>query len=228
MKTSEKIVNTLIKTLVRTVCRIDASELEQVPAEGPLIIATNHVTFLEAPVVYTHLMPRPLTAFSKTETWDNPFLGWLFDLWEIIPLKRGEADLGALRKGMQALDEGMILTIAPEGTRSYTGILAEGHPGVVMVALRSESPILPVATFGHEDLGQNLKRLRRTDFNIRVGRPFRLKKPEGKITREIRRKMTDEIMYQIAALLPEPYRGVYADASKASTTYLEFLDEPSA
>lgn len=228
MKTSEKIVNTVIKTLVRTVCRIDASELEQVPAEGPLIIATNHVTFLEAPVVYTHLMPRPLTAFSKTETWDNPFLGWLFDLWEIIPLKRGEADLGALRKGMQALDEGMILTIAPEGTRSYTGILAEGHPGVVMVALRSESPILPVATFGHEDLGQNLKRLRRTDFNIRVGRPFRLKKPEGKITREIRRKMTDEIMYQIAALLPEPYRGVYADASKASTTYLEFLDEPSA
>lgn len=227
MKLPEKIVNGLIRTLVRTVCRIDAAELERVPARGPLIIATNHVTFLEAPVVYTHLMPRPLTAFSKTETWDNPILGWLFDLWEIIPIKRGEADLAALRKGMNALDEGMILTIAPEGTRSYTGILAEGHPGVVMVALKSDAPILPVATYGHENLGQNLKRLRRTDFNIRVGRPFRLKKPEGKVNREIRRKMTDEIMYQIAVLLPEQYRGVYADPAKASTTYLEFENETS-
>lgn len=222
MSLIERVVNAIIKKLVQIACRIDAEQLEKVPQEGPLIIITNHITFLEAPVVYTHLMPRPLTAFSKTETWEKPFLGWLFDLWGIIPIRRGEADLSALRKGLQVLREGFILTVAPEGTRSGNGVLAKGLPGVVTVALRSKAPILPVATFGHEALNENLRRLRRTDFNIRVGEPFHLKEIEGKVTREIREAMIDEMMYQIAALLPERYRGVYADLENAPHDYLIF------
>jgi len=222
MSILERIVNAVIKTIVRTVCRIDDAELAKVPDKGPLIIITNHVTFLEAPVVYTHLMPRPLTAYSKTESWDKSFRGWLFDLWEIIPLRRGEADLTAIRKGLQVLREGTILTIAPEGTRSGTGVLAEGLPGAVTVALRSKAPIIPVATYGHENLTENLKRLRRTDFHIRVGEIFHLYQPSGKVTRQIRKQMIDEMMYRIAALLPEEYRGVYADLENATQEYLIF------
>lgn len=226
MRTTERIVNAAIKGLVRIACRIDAAELDAIPREGPLIIATNHITFLEAPIYYTHLMPRPLTAFSKTETWENPFLGWLFDLWEIIPLKRGEADLGALRKGMEVLKQGTILTIAPEGTRSGNGQLARGYPGIVTVALRSGSPIIPTVSYGHEHLKANLRRLRRTDFHIRVGNPFHLKETNGKLKREIRTQMTDEIMYQLAALLPTSYRGIYSDLSRATEEYLQF-ENPS-
>jgi 1-acyl-sn-glycerol-3-phosphate acyltransferase len=183
---------------------------------------TNHINILEAPVIYTRLSSRLVTGFSKTETWDNPFKAWLFNLWDVIPIRRGEPDRTAIRKGLKALQDGYLLAIAPEGTRSYHGKLQHGHPGVVMVALLSDVPILPVAHYGHENYKQKLRKLRRADFNIRVGKPFKLKRPSGKVTKEIRKKMTDEIMYQLAHLLPPGNRGVYSDISKASETYIDF------
>ncbi len=219
---SERTTNTIIKGITSILCRVDASQLAQVPSQGPLIIASNHINFLEAPIIYTRLSPRPVTGFSKTESWDNPLLGWLFNLWGIIPIRRGEADKNALKKGLQVLTEGYILTIAPEGTRSHDGRLQSGHPGIVMLALLSEAPILPLVHYGHEAYKQNLRKLRRAEFNVVVGKPFRLHKPNQKVTSEIRQKMVDEIMFQLARLLPLAYRGVYADLSKATEEYLDF------
>jgi 1-acyl-sn-glycerol-3-phosphate acyltransferase len=219
---TERATNTTIKGLTSVICRVDAAELAQVPAQGPLIVASNHINILEVPIIYTRLAPRPMTGFSKTESWDNPFLAWLFDLWGIIPIRRGEADKTALKKGLQALEQGFILTIAPEGTRSRDGRLQAGRPGIVMLALISGAPILPVVHYGHEDFKKDFRKLRRPEFYALVGRPFRLQKPEYKVTSEIRQKMVDEIMYQMAQLLPPAYRGVYADLSKATEEYLDF------
>jgi len=222
---TEQVTNRVVKWVTSALCRVDASQLARVPTQGPLIIVTNHINFLEAPVIYTRLSPRPVTGFAKTETWDSAFLGWLFDVWGIIPIRRGEPDKTALKRGVQALKDGYILTIAPEGTRSNDGRLLRGYAGIAMVALLSGAPLLPIAHYGHENYKQELRHLRRSQFHARVGHPFTLSSRGEKTSSEIRQRMTDEIMYQLAALLPPAYRGVYADFSMASTKYLVFSDD---
>lgn len=128
----------------------------------------------------------------------------------------------AFRSAFEALRQGKILAIAPEGTRSGHGRLGRGHPGIIILAQRSNAPILPVVFFGGEKFRDNLNRFKRTDFNIRVGKVFALAFPEGKLDRMVRDQMVEEIMYQIASLLPEEYRGHYSDLSGLSTNYLRF------
>jgi 1-acyl-sn-glycerol-3-phosphate acyltransferase len=223
MTVTQTVVRTSIKRVTRILCRVDDAQLAKVPAHGPLILVANHINFLEVPLLYSHLHPRRLTGFAKIETWNNPAMAFLFDLFGAIPLRRGEADVAAIRRGLEVLEAGHILAVAPEGTRSGHGRLQRGHPGVVMLALRSGAPLLSMVYYGGESFRRNLTSLRRTDFHIVVGNPFYLN-AAGKVTREMRQQMTDEIMYQIAALLPPDYRGYYSDLSAATETYLRFPD----
>jgi 1-acyl-sn-glycerol-3-phosphate acyltransferase len=219
---TERVTNVWVRGLTTLLCKVDTHQLARVPEKGPLFIVTNHINFLEAPVIYTRLAPRPVTAYSKIESWDSAFVGWLFDVWGLIPIRRGEADTVAIKAGLKVLKEGYILTIAPEGTRSYDGRLLRGQPGVVMLALLSNAPLLPIVHYGHQNYKQDFKKLRRTPFHAVVGHPFKLDKGDFKVTHEIRQAMVDEIMYQLAALLPPEYRGEYADLSKATEKYLRF------
>ena len=219
-----RVVNTTIKSLTHVLCRIDDSQLSMVPRHGPLILVANHINFLEVPVVFTHLQPRPVTGFVKSETWDNRAMAYLFNLWGGIPLRRGEADVTAYHLALEALMKGKIVAVAPEGTRSGNGQLQRGNPGIVTLALRSGAPVLPMAYYGSEQFRRNIVRLRRTDFCIRVGRPFHVQSSDAKAIRQIRQAITDEIMYQLATLLPVPYRGVYSDLEAATQNYLHFLN----
>lgn len=204
-------------------CQIDSGALERVPPRGPLILVTNHIGSIEVPLLYAHLHPRPLTGLAKVETWDNPFLAWLFDLFQAIPVRRGAPDVGAIRRSLDALHAGYILAIAPEGTRSRHGRLLRAQPGVVTLALHSGAPLLPLAHWGVERFSANLRRFRRTAFHIRVGRPFRVEVHEKHISRTLRHQIADEIMGQVAALLPPEYRGVYASFS-GTPRYLRYLE----
>lgn len=226
MKMIKTLTNAILYALTSMGCRIEDTELEKVPAEGPLIAAANHINFLEVPINILRLAPRPVTGFSKIENWDNRFYKFLFTLWDVIPITRGEVDREAFRQAEDALKHKKILAVAPEGTRSKDATLQRGLPGVVILALRSGAPILPMVAFGHENFHQNIRHLKRTDYKIRVGTPFHLDAGENARSREARQQMTDEIMYQIAALLPPQYRGVYSDLSQATETYLQF--EPGA
>ncbi len=224
MTLTYRVVTSSIKSLTRLLCRIDDAQLARVPARGPLIIAINHVNFLEPPIFYTHLHPRPLTGFVKAENLEHPFFGpLLLGLWGGIPIRRGEVDMAAFRQALAALEEGRILAMAPEGTRSGDGHLQQGRPGIALLALRSGAPVLPIVCHGGESFWDNLPRLRRTDFHIVVGQPFYLDAGGVKVTRQVRQQIADEVMYQIAALLPPPYRGVYSDLAAATETYLRFL-----
>jgi 1-acyl-sn-glycerol-3-phosphate acyltransferase len=173
--------------------------------------------------MYAHLQPRPLTGIAKVETWDNWFLRWIFNLWGAIPIHRGEADLEAMRKSLEALEKGKILAISPEGTRNKTGQLLRAQPGVVSLGLRSGAPLMPIAHWGGENFSKNIKQLKRTDFHIRVGEPFKLDTGNKRVTKEVRQQMVDEMMYRLAALLPEYYRGAYADLANATGEYLSNL-----
>lgn len=222
MTLTYRIATSTIKHLLRLLCRVDGQELARVPERGPLIVVTNHVSFLEVPLIYTQLEPRPMDSFAKVETWDNPLLGWLASLWGAIPIRRGEADTAALRQALEALEAGHILFVAPEGTRSGDGRLQPGKPGVVLLAQRSGAPVLPLVHYGGELFWVNFKRLRRTPFHIRVGRPFTVDAGGVKVTGAVRQQMTDEIMAQMAALLPPAYRGVYSELVGSPPAFLRF------
>jgi 1-acyl-sn-glycerol-3-phosphate acyltransferase len=215
-------LNVFIRLGTSILCRIERAPLKRVPRHGPLILAVNHIGSLEVPLMFAHLQPRKLTGLAKIETWDNQFMGWLFDLWEAIPVRRGEADLDAIRGCLDVLKAGNILALAPEGTRSYHGRLLCAQQGIALIALHSNAPILPVVHWGGEDFSANLKHRKRTDFHIRVGRAFHLDPRGEKVTGKVRQAMADEIMYQMAALMPEEYRGEYADSAKITTKYLRF------
>jgi 1-acyl-sn-glycerol-3-phosphate acyltransferase len=215
------LTNSALHGLTSLLCRVDTAQLERMPERGPLILVANHINFLEIPVLYTRLGTRPIVVFTKAETWDSFLMRGLFDLSRAIPVRRGEADATALRRAAEVLETGHILAVAPEGTRSGDGCLQRGHPGVVVLALRTHAPLLPIAYYGGENIRHNLPRLKRTDFHVVVGQPFYLQ-AEGKVTRETRQQMVDEIMYQIAALLPPAYRGHYSNLDVATEQYLRF------
>jgi 1-acyl-sn-glycerol-3-phosphate acyltransferase len=219
---SHALVVNVLKGLTSLICRIDDKELERIPQRGPLIIYTNHVNILEIPIIYTRLQPRPVRGMLLAERWKIPVVRWALDVTQTIPLHRGEADLPAMRMGLEALKKGEMLIIAPEGTRSHDGKLQPAHPGVVLLALHSHAPLLPVGYYGAENYIANLRRLRRTDFHLRVGKPFHLEALGEKVTRKVRQEMVEEMMCQLASVLPPEYRGHYIVGSPASQKYLAF------
>jgi len=212
----------IIKLGLGILCRIDTSGLDKIPLKGPLIVYSNHTGSIEVPMTFVLLQPRPLTGIAKTETWDNAFMAWLFNLWGIIPIRRGEADMDAMRKTLDSLKDGKILGMSPEGTRNKTGKLLRGHPGIVMLAIRSGAPLIPLAHWGGENFKSNVKKLKRTDFHANVGNPFIIKTNGEKVDKITRQVIVDELMYQLAALLPEEYRGEYNDLKSATTNYLMY------
>jgi 1-acyl-sn-glycerol-3-phosphate acyltransferase len=214
------LINFIIRVYTRIVCRIDAPDFQKVPMQGPLIVISNHTGQIEVPLIFAHLQPRKMTGWAKVEAWDNKFLNWVFGVWGMIPVRRGEADMRALKSAIRALEQGRIFGIAPEGTRNHNGILIRAQPGAVTLALHTGVPVLPVAHWGGEKLMKNLKHFKRTDFHIRVGKPFKVDAHGIKVTSEIRQQIVDEMMYEIAKLLPEEYRGAYSDISQATGKFL--------
>lgn len=214
------LITFLLRIYFRLTLRLDAPNMNDfVPKTGPLIVITNHTGQVEVPVFATLLQPRKITGWGKAEAFQNLFLRWVFWAWDIIPVHRGEADMTALKSAFRMLEEGRIFGVAPEGTRNKTGILRRGLPGAAILALKSGAPVLPLVHWGGEVFLKNLKSFKRTDFHIRIGKPFHVR-AEGKVTGEMRQEMVDEMMYRIAALMPEEYRGEYSNLSKATGKYL--------
>ena len=219
-----KIVALIVKVATGILCRIDAPDIHKIPAHGPLIVISNHTGQLEVAVFFGLLQPRPITGWAKMESWDNAFLNWLFNLWGLIPVRRGEGDTSALRKALKALEDGMIFGIAPEGTRNKTGKLKRAHPGAVMLATHSGATILPVAHWGGENFLNNLPRFKRTNFHVRVGEPFQLHLEGVKVTREVRQQIADEMMLRLAELLPSAYHGAYEKVTKNEKTLTKSVE----
>ncbi len=220
MSLSYRFVVATFRAVTEAICRIDASQIEKIPQHGPLIIYTNHINILEIPIIFTQLQPRPVHGMLLAERWNIPVLNWALDVTKTIPLHRGEADIDAIHQALQVLRKGEIIIIAPEGTRSHDGRLQAAHPGVVVLALHSQAQLIPVAYYGAENWKENVTHFKRSDFHLRVGRTFHLDAHGEKNTRQLREKMMDEMMVQLAQLLPEEYRGYYAGRSSGDGKYV--------
>ena len=170
------VVNRLLKSVLDIFCKIDNSELfDALTKNGPLIMAINHINFLEVPIIATHNYPLYLTGLVKAETWNNPFFAFLCNTYRAIPIDRNGAFQGAFQRVRDAIQKGFFVVIAPEGTRSLNGVLGKGKPGIVQLAIDYNVPVLPVAHYGGEQIWSNVKRFRRTSLCFKAGRPFKIK-----------------------------------------------------
>lgn len=199
----------LMRLVVWTFGRYEVLGKERVPTAGPLIVVANHLHNADPPLLGA-AVPRRIRFMAKQELYDSPF-GIFMRLFGAFPVRRFEADLGALRRAQSILKDGGVIGMFPEGHRSRGGGMGPPHPGTALVALRSRAPLLPVAITGTERVREGpLVLLRKPRIRVVIGEPFTL---EGgrRITAAEVEAGTDTIMRRIAALLPPAYRGMYAD-----------------
>ena len=193
--------------------RMDIQGLENVPRTGGLITAMNHTSFLD-PLFVISLVGRDVIPMAKFELLSTPVIGAWTKWYGSYFIRRGEGDVSAFKTSLQLLKRGDAISIAVEGHRSEAGTLLRGKEGTVIIAHRSGAPILPIAIWGSRDFKNNYKRLKRTDVHIRIGEPV-LVTLSGKPTRAEFQAATDELMALIAEMLPQEWRGYYADKGRA-------------
>ena len=190
---------------------------------GGYIITGNHIGRLEAFLVIL-LADRDDIILILAEKYKKyAFWRYVAEKVDGIWINRFDADFGALRVVLKRLQNGDVLAVAPEGTRSPTESLLPGRPGAAYLAAKSSLPIIPIGVVGTEDrvVRYRLKRLKKLDITIRVGEPYRLP-PMPKGDRDAwLQEQTDEVMCQIAALLPPDHRGVYAGHPRLRQLLLE-------
>lgn len=207
------VIRWLLRVLFNIIARVDVKGYENLPKEGSFVIATNHLGILDAPIAFYALDYWDMFVMIG-EKWEKVALfRWLGKYFNFIFIDRYNPDIKTLRKVIALMEKDNILVIAPEGTRSRVGSLIEAKPGVSYLATKLNRPIVPVALTGTEDkaLFGNLKKLRRAHFTVTAGEAFMLPPLPRENRDEALKQYTDEIMCHIAALLPEKYRGVYAD-----------------
>jgi len=223
MEIRKPVVTFVLKTILSILCKIDCKEyVAALSKNKPLLVIFNHVNFLEVPILVTHSYPIKVSGLVKSETWKNPIMAFIFNTYKAVPIDRGGAFAEAFKQVHEAIERGVCICVAPEGTRSKDGVLGRGKPGIIQLAMESNVPILPVAHHGGEKIWQNIRRFKRTPFSFKPGRPFRIKF-EGKPCREEREVILTEIMGQLAKLLPEQMRGVYSEYAQLECKYLDFI-----
>ena len=208
-----RILRFLIRILLKLIARFEIHGKENVPLTGGMVIASNHIGILDIIMVY-FVIDRTDLFIPVAEKWEKiGWIKWLGKQLNFLFVDRYNPDLKALRKMIALMEEGKCLVIAPESTRSRVGSLIKGKPGVAYLAARSGFPVIPVAITGTEDevIFANVKRFRRSQVTLTGGKQFNIP-PLPRTDRDMAlQRSTDEIMCQIAVLLPEKYRGVYAE-----------------
>ncbi len=200
------------KLLTFLLLRARVTGLENFPRRGPALIVFNHLGDADV-VPMLAVLPYPLESegLGKIELRDHWFVGPIFRAYGIIWIHQGRPDRRAIRAALDALAQGRMVTIAPEGRQSLTGELEEGTDGAAFLALKSGALIVPVALTGtaNQDIYGYLKKWKRAPITLTVGKPFFLEAhPSGGRQTAIH-EGTRQIMEALARLLPESYRGKY-------------------
>lgn len=205
-------ISWFIRLIIKRIARVEIEGIENVPNDGGFVIATNHLGRLDVALLFYALEGDFILTIA--EKYEHHWLfGPIGNAMGGIWLDRFNADIGAIREVLKRMKAGGILVIAPEGTRSKTETMAEGKPGVAYLALKVGLPIVPVGLVGTEDrvVLERLKRFKKSEIRIIVGKPFKLPPIQRKDREATLKQHTDEIMCRIGVLLPEKYRGVYAN-----------------
>ncbi len=211
------------QVLARLLWRVSVEGLDNVPADGPGALMMSHSTIPDITVPLAVIKNRDIVPMSKEENFAHPIISKIVGGWGAFPIKRGEVDRHALQITIKLLQQGEMILMMPEGTR--TPALQQAKDGLTYILLKADVPVIPAAVWGLEKFVQDaLIPWRRSDVHIRIGRPFRLNSGgRRRVPRDEMAQMTREMMFQLARLYPPHKRGDYADLALASTEYLSFI-----
>jgi 1-acyl-sn-glycerol-3-phosphate acyltransferase len=213
----------ILGPLLRLVFRPQVEGLDNVPKQGPAILASNHLSFSDS-IFMPLVVPRKVTFVAKAEYFTGKGIkGWLKKMFFVgtgtIPVDRsgGRAAQAALDTQLRVLREGELAGIYPEGTRSPDGRLYRGKTGVARLALESGAPVIPVAMLNADEVqppGKVIPKVMRV--RIRFGAPLDFTRYAGMAgDRFVERAVTDEIMYELMEMSGREYVDLYAAKVKA-------------
>jgi 1-acyl-sn-glycerol-3-phosphate acyltransferase len=200
--------------LLRGLYRLRATGTENVPSEGGVILASNHLSFVDS-LFMPVLCPRQVVFLGKADYFESWRTRWFFEGVGVIPVRRegGSAGEAAMLAGIRALKEGKVVGIYPEGTRSPDGRLYRGKTGVARMALEAQVPVIPVAISGTPEIMPIDAKVPRMTGTPRVefGKPLTFERYYDRPRdRFVLRSVTDEIMYEIMMLTGQEYVDEYA------------------
>jgi 1-acyl-sn-glycerol-3-phosphate acyltransferase len=199
----------LFRWLFNTLTRVKAEGLDNLPSTGGYILASNHMSRIDPPLIFIFVERQDFTGLVANKYRNNLFIRPIVKIVDGIYINRESADAGALREARRYLRQGGVLGIAPEGTRSHIGELLPAKTGVAYLADKAGVPVLPIAIIGTDKAVSQLLHLRRPNLGIKFGRPFGLPPIRREHREEDMQRNTDEIMCRIAAMLPRRYHGAY-------------------
>jgi 1-acyl-sn-glycerol-3-phosphate acyltransferase len=218
--------NIVLGPLLKVLFRPWIRGVENVPTEGAVILASNHLSFSDS-IFLPLMLRRPVVFLAKSEYFTGKGIKgtlnrWFFKGTGQLPIDRsgGKASEAALNTGLQVLSQGQVLGIYPEGTRSPDGRLFRGRTGIARMVLEAKVPVLPVAMIDTEKvqpIGKRLPRIRR--IGVIVGAPIDFSRFSGmEGDRLVLRAVTDEITYELMKLSGQEYIDVYATTLKKPAT----------
>ena len=183
----------LIRIVLAVVRRWDVQGRENLPASGGIVLVANHISYWD-PVVIICAFSRKVHFMAKSELFNIPILGSILGIAGSFPVRRDISDRSAIRTAAKLLEEGHVVGVFPEGTRSHSGGLLKPNLGAAMLAARAGVPMIPVAVIGTRGVFGRVK--------MRVGIPIDICKP-GKCSKEDLEKASDLIMIRIAELIDQ-------------------------
>jgi 1-acyl-sn-glycerol-3-phosphate acyltransferase len=220
--------NLVLGPILKTIFRPWAVNAEKLPATGGVILASNHLSFIDS-IFLPLVIDRPMVFLAKSDYFTGKGLkGWatrlFFNAAGMLPIDRsgGKASEASLNTGLRVLARGEVLGIYPEGTRSPDGKMYRGRTGVARMVLKAGVPVIPVAmidTATIMPIGRRLPRLGRV--GVVFGEPLDFSRFEGmEGDRFILRSITDEIMYELLRMSGQEYQDVYATSVKEKRSAL--------
>jgi 1-acyl-sn-glycerol-3-phosphate acyltransferase len=215
------VLKAVLTPVLRFFYRVRVEGLEHLPAEGPVILASNHVSFCDS-IFLPLVVKRRVTFVAKAEYFEKRKTAWFFRAMGQIPIRRegGSASEGALAAARGVLEAGGVFGIYPEGTRSPDGRLYRGHTGIARLALQCRAPIIPVAMIGTREaqpIGQVMPNLF-VPITVRVGRPLTYEHLYERVDDRLAlRDIADEVMYELRELSGQEYVPAYAKRKGADT-----------
>jgi 1-acyl-sn-glycerol-3-phosphate acyltransferase len=210
-KFARRALRVLMRFLVLTRIKLTVRGLENFPKQGPALITLNHLGDADIVVILSQLQTYDVDPLGASNLYDIPALRAVAEPYGVIWIHRGHPDRRALNCAVEALRLGRFVSIAPEGRESVIGGLEEGLHGAAFLALRADVPIVPIALTGteHPRLYRGPFVWPRIPVTMTVGQPFHLARSADRHADLA--NGTDQIMRQLAHLLPPEYRGTYRD-----------------
>ncbi len=203
------------RNLFRLLSRVHITGTENIPEEGAYVIAVNHVSIFEPPLI-TSFWPHSIEVAGAVEILERPIQSQIMRLYGTIPVHRGRFDRQLLKAMVGRLKAGRPVLIFPEGTRSRKPGLQQASTGAAYIAAKAGVNVLPVGIAGTAILADEIRKFRRTQLMMSIGEMIDLPTIPWRSAerKEILRLQTDKIMYAIADLLPRAYQGLYAGGSR--------------